>query len=512
MLQIPRWKQILIVAVCAWSLLYAMPNLWGGAWMRENLPAWMPGKTVNLGLDLRGGAHLLYEVDVNSVFAERANMMVADLRTELRKANIGYTRIGVFENGVRVTLRNEADGETARKILRTGDPNVTVTTNGAIIDAKPNDTALKQVYDQTIAQSIEIVRRRVDELGTTEPMIARQGNNRILIQAPGANAQQLKAIIGTTAKLNFHLVVAPTEDNRRNLLTLPMEEDEFQNLTVEKRPVISGDMLDNAQPGFNNGEPIITFRLNNVGARRFCDITRKHTGEPFAIVLDEKILSAPRINEAICGGSGQISGAFTVQSASNLAMLLRSGALPAPMNVVEERTVGPSLGADSVGAGKTASIFGLIFVLTFMFISYGFFGILANVALLINIIMIFAILSCLQATLTMPGIAGIVLTMGMAVDANVLIFERIREEHDSGRSVYSAIDTGYKQAQATITDSNLTGLIAALILFMFGTGTIKGFAITLGVGILTSMFTAVLVTRLLVVWWLRWAKPKDIPV
>lgn len=512
MLQIPRWKQILIVAVCVWGILYALPNVWGGAWMREHLPPALPGKTVNLGLDLRGGAHLLYEVDVSSVFVERANMMVADLRSELRKGNIGYTRIGTVDNGVRVTLRNEADGEAARKILRTTDPNLIITTNGAVIDAKPNEAALKHVYDQTIAQSIEIVRRRVDEIGTTEPMIARQGNNRILVQVPGANAEQLKAIIGTTAKLNFHLVARGDESDRRNLVTLPMEEDEFQNLTVEKRPVITGDMLDNAQPSFTNGAPVISFRLNNVGARRFCDVTRKHVNEPFAIVLDDKVISAPNINEEICGGSGQISGNFTVQSATNLAMLLRSGALPAPMNVVEERTVGPSLGVDSIEGGKLASIVGLALVFAYMFISYGFFGLIANLALIVNIILILAILSCLQATLTLPGIAGIVLTMGMAVDSNVLIFERIREESDAGRTPLSAIDTGFKQAQATITDSNLTGLIAALILFFFGTGPIKGFAVTMGIGILTSMFSAVLVTRLLVSLWLKIHRPKTIPV
>ena len=281
---------------------------------------------------------------------------------------------------------------------------------------------------------------------------------------------------------------------------------------VERRALISGDMLENAAPAFQDGQPVISFRLDNVGARRFCDVTRKNVGKPFAIVLDNAVLSAPVIREQICGGQGQISGGFTVEEANNLALLLRAGALPAPMAVVEERTVGPSLGADSVEAGKKASVIGLLFVLFFMAVMYGLFGVFANVALAVNVALIFAILSGLQATLTLPGIAGIVLTIGMAVDANVLIFERIREELRAGRTPISAIDAGYSRAMATIIDSNLTTLIAALILFSFGTGPIKGFAVTLGIGIITSFFTAIMVTRLLVVVWLRKTKPSTVPV
>jgi len=289
-----------------------------------------------------------------------------------------------------------------------------------------------------------------------------------------------------------------------------MEEDEFASLTIQKRAELTGDMLDNAQPSFQQGEAVISFRFNSIGARKFCTLTREHERELFAIVLDEKVVSAPRINEPICGGSGIISGSFSPQSANQLALLLRSGALPAPMSVVEERTVGPSLGADSIAAGKKACLIGFALVLGFMMLSYGRFGMFANIALLINVTLIFGLLSILQATLTLPGIAGIVLTIGMAVDANVLIFERIREEFASGRSVMASIDAGYKQAMATIVDSNLTTLIAALILFSFGTGPVKGFAVTLGVGIMTSFFAAIMVTRLLVIWWLRRNKDKTV--
>jgi len=500
---------ILIALVCLAGVLYSLPNFIGGM---SNLPSWLPNKTINLGLDLRGGAHLLYEVDVDVVFKERADAMVQDLRSELRKNKIGYSRLSSINEGARVVLRDEKDGEQARKILRRFDQNIVIDTKGLTIEAKMNEASRKLIYDQTIAQSIEIVRRRIDELGTTEPAIQRQGENRILIQAPGADAEELKALVGTTAKLTFHLVANSESAERRNLVSYPFADDEFRNATIYKRPELTGDMLDNAQPNFQDGSPVISFRFNNVGARRFCDLTRKHTNEPFAIVLDEQIISAPNINEPICGGGGIISGGFTVEEANQLAMLLRSGALPAPMAVVEERTVGPSLGADSVEAGKIASLIALAFVLVYMIVTYGTFGLFANIALLTNISLIFALLSSLQATLTLPGIAGIVLTIGMAVDANVLVFERIREEFSAGRSVLSAIDSGYKQAMSTIVDSNITTLIAAIILFSFGTGPIKGFAVTLGVGIATSMFSAIMVTRLIIVLWLRNRKPTTIPI
>ncbi|MCB9983260.1 MAG: protein translocase subunit SecD [Rhodospirillales bacterium] len=539
MIQIAPWKKILTLIVCVLAFLYAAPNVMsegGRAWLQQSLPAWAPTKTVNLGLDLRGGAHLLYEVDVDLVVKERADNMLQDLRKSLREDKIGYSRIGVVPSGVRVTLRDPEDTPAVRKILRGFGSEIVIgkyidsTTRNfrtsdvsrdtvdvddmdkdKVVVATYSDVGVQQIYDQTLSQSIEIVRRRIDELGTTEPVIQRQGEDRILIQAPGADAESLKAIIGTTAKLNFHLVKDPGDTGAGK--TYPLSEDPRQKITVERRALITGDMLDNAAPSFDqNSQPVISFRLNNTGARRFCDVTRKNVNKPFAIVLDNEVLSAPVIREPICGGQGQISGGFTVEEASNLALLLRAGALPAPMKVVEERTVGPSLGADSVEAGKVASLIGLALVLVFMALCYGGFGLMADVALVVNVALIFAILSGLQATLTLPGIAGIVLTIGMAVDANVLIFERIREELRAGRSAVSAIDAGYSRAMSTIVDSNLTTLIAALILFSFGTGPIKGFAVTLGVGIVTSFFTAIMVTRLMVVTWLRNKRPSTLPV
>ncbi|MCB1532584.1 MAG: protein translocase subunit SecD [Alphaproteobacteria bacterium] len=512
MLNIAPWKFFLIIAVSALGFLYSLPNVVGPVaygWMNDHLPGWAPTKTVNLGLDLRGGAHLLYAVDVDVVFKERADSLLNDLRGELRKEKIGYTRIGTIPQGVRVTLRDGLQAADVRKILRKANPHLEILSsqNDTLIEATLNEEGQKQIFDQTLSQSIEIVRRRIDEVGTTEPIIARQGDSRILIQAPGADAEQLKGLIGTTAKLNFHMV---KDAGAAGGKTFPFQEDPSQKLTVDRRALITGDMLTNAQPAFDQGgRPVISFQMNNSGGRRFCDVTRNNVNKPFAIVLDNEILSAPVIREPICGGAGQISGGFTVEEANNLALLLRAGALPAPMHVLEERTVGPSLGADSVAAGKIASLIGLAAVLVFMFLAYSLFGIFADLALLVNVALIFAILSGLQATLTLPGIAGIVLTIGMAVDANVLVFDRIREELRAGRSAMASIDAGYSQAMRTIVDSNLTTLIAAIILFSFGTGPIKGFAVTLGIGIVTSFFTAIMVTRLLVVLWLRKTKPTD---
>lgn len=519
MIHIARWKIILIVLACLLGFVYSAPNVLSPQareWAQQNLPGWLPTKTVNLGLDLRGGAHLLYEVDTDFVLKERADILLQDLRKELRKNKIGYTRLGIIPGGVRVTLRSADQAQEAQKIMRRTDPNleVIVAQDGKILEARLTETAQKDLVHQAITQSIEIVRRRVDELGTTEPSIARQGENRILLQVPGANAEDLKRIIGKTAKMTFHLVNDPNavagSAARGRLLSYA--DNPAQKIAVERRAMITGDMLDNAQPSFQDGQAVVSFRLNGPGARRFCDVSRSNVGRAFAIVLDEEVISAPVIRDAICGGQGVISGGFTVQSANDLAVLLRAGALPAPLSVMEERTVGPSLGADSIAAGKKASLIALAFILVFMPLSYGLFGLMADMALSINVALIFAILSGLQATLTLPGIAGIVLTIGMAVDANVLIFERIREEMRAGRSAISAIDAGYSRAMGTIVDSNLTTLIAAVILFSFGTGPVKGFAVTLGVGILTSFFSAIMVTRLLVVAWLKNAKGRTVPV
>ena len=374
-----------------------------------------------------------------------------------------------------------------------------------------------------VEQAIEIVRRRVDELGTREPTIQRQGSDRIVVQVPGLDdPERLKDILGKTAKLTFHLLDPNTPRAQPGTAVPPgarlLSSDDSDatgntiHYVVRKRVEVSGDRLIDAQPTFDQGQPVVNFRFDTVGGKKFGDTTSKHVGENLAIVLDNKVISAPRIRTAILGGSGIITGSFTVQSANDLALLLRAGALPAPLLILEERTVGPSLGADSIAAGQMASVIGIVLVVAFMFASYGRFGAMADLALLINMALIAAALSMLQATLTLPGIAGIVLTIGMAVDANVLIFERIREEVRGGRTPISAVDAGYRRALTTIIDSNLTTLVAALLLFGLGSGPIKGFAVTLSIGIMTSMFTAIMVTRLMIVTWLRRVGPQALPI
>ena len=504
MVQIAPWKIALTLIVCAYAVVYSLPNLFSAG----ALPSFLPQKTVNLGLDLRGGAHLLYSVDVKSVFAERQDATRQDLRRLLRKEKIG-ARVLVREGNIVVILRDLSDGEGARRLIRRTYQDYVIDTDGAALTLRMDEAAVRRISDQTIADSIETVRRRIDALGTTEPAIARQGADRILVQAPGADASELKAVIGTTAKLTFHMLAEP---GTPGALRLPDADRPGSTLTLSRRALITGDMLDDAYPTDQQGQVAIGFKLNGIGARRFCDVTRDNIGQPFAIVLDEEVLSAPVIQSAICGGSGVITGNFSYQSAGELATLLRAGALPAPMAVVEERSVGPSLGADSVEAGKIASLIGLLGVLVFMGASYGLFGLFANIALVVNLALLMALLSMLQATLTLPGIAGIVLTIGMAVDANVLIFERMREEMNAGRSAIGAVDHGYGHAMSTIVDSNLTTLIAAFILFSFGTGPVKGFAVTLGLGIMTSFFSAIMVTRLLIVQWMKGKRLKELPL
>ena len=512
MVHIARWKKILILVVCALGVLYSLPNV-VGKMAGDDLPAIVPHKTVNLGLDLQGGSHLLLEVDLGTVVKERSEALVSGLRPELRKEKIGYRRLNDLEGGVRVQLRDTADMDAAKRIIRKVDNNLELNVKGDTIEAVFSDLALKDIQDQTINQSIEIVRRRIDETGTREPAIQRQGDDRILVQLPGLeDPAEIKKLLGTTAKLSFHLV-NQEGTKTTSTMVLPLAEEPGQTIAVYRRAQLTGDTLVNAQYAPDqNGQSAVSFRFNTVGAKKFCDLSRENVNRLFAIVLDNEVISAPVIREPICGGQGQISGSFSVKEASDLALLLRAGALPAPLEILEERTVGPSLGADSVQAGKVASLIGLAGVLIFMFLTYGRFGAYANVALMVNVALIFALLSSLQATLTLPGIAGIVLTIGMAVDANVLIFERIKEEINNGRSVMSAVDAGFARAMGTIIDSNLTTLIAAMILYSFGTGPIKGFSVTLAIGIMTSFFSAIMVTRLLVVTWLLKNKPSELKI
>ncbi|MDX1485345.1 MAG: protein translocase subunit SecD [Alphaproteobacteria bacterium] len=537
MIHFSRWKILFICAVCVLGVVMAAPNLFSQKQL-DPLPNWVPKSKLNLGLDLRGGSHLLLEVNIGAAFKERLTNLVQGIRAELRRERIGYTRIGAVRDTAVVVIRDPdkqarrgAQGQTnierAVRLLRRMEPGTQVEVSGARIVMSYTDEALRERNNQVLAQSIEIVRRRVDEFGTTEPTIQRQGADRILVQVPGLdNPERLKKVLGQTAKMTFHLVderfglssqlprVAPPGSFFAKERPSGRGGDEAPGITyvLKKRTVVSGENLVDAQPTFEQGRPVVSFRFDTVGARRFGRVTQDNVGKPFAIVLDGEVISAPVIQEPILGGSGIISGRFTVQETKDLALLLRAGALPAPMTILEERTVGPDLGADSIAAGEIACIIGFILVLIFMVMAYGLFGVFANIALLLNMVLILGGLSALQATLTLPGIAGIVLTIGMAVDANVLIFERIREEIRSGRTPLSSVDAGYKRALVTIIDANVTTFIAALLLFLFGSGPVKGFAVTLSIGLVTSMFTAIMVTRLMVVTWLSRTRFQALPI
>jgi protein-export membrane protein SecD len=468
---------------------------------------------VALGLDLRGGSYLLLQVDVAAAQRERLNALTDNVRNALRDANIGYTGLEVEGDAITFTIREPDRIDDARQALRKIDPDLTVEiANNGAGTMRFSTVATESRRRQAVDQSIEIIRRRIDETGTKEPTIQREGSDRILVQLPGVdNPEHVKALLGRTAKLTFQLVdtSVSVEDARRGRLPpadmiLPAEEGRAAHVgppayVVRKRVMVGGDTLVDAQPTFQNNE-------------RFGDATRDNVGRPFAIVLDNKVISAPVIREPILGGSGIISGSFTVQSASDLALLLRAGALPAPITILEERTVGPDLGADSIHAGAVASIVGVVLVVAFMILFYGLFGVFADIALFFNLCLMLGSLSLLGATLTLPGIAGIALTMGMAVDANVLIYERIREEVRAGRTMLSALDAGFKRAFGTILDSHVTTLVAGSLMFWLGSGPVKGFAVTLSIGVLTSLFSAILVTRLLIVTWLRQWHPKAIPI
>ncbi|BBK43756.1 protein translocase subunit SecD [Allostella vacuolata] len=525
MLIIPRWKAAIILLAALAGLLYAAPNLLPRQ-VAESLPTWLPHQQVSLGLDLQGGSHLLLEVDTAVVTRERIANLQDLVRTAFRQPQIGYTDLAARDDAVSFTLRDPARIEEARRLLREGDADaeITATPDGRFTLRYP-ERVLNDLRRAAVDQSIEIVRRRVDETGTKEPSVQRQGLNRILLQLPGIDdPQRVKQLLGRTAKMTFRLVDmnASIEEARRGRLPpgtelLPSEEREGgqpRQYVVQRRAMVSGDMLTNAQAGNNaqTGEWVVNFRFDSNGARRFGDVTKANVGRLFAIVLDGKVISAPVIREAILGGSGQISGSFTAQSANDLALLLRAGALPAPLNVLEERTVGPDLGSDSIRAGTIACIVGYLLICVLMVLGYGFFGLIANIALLLNLIITLAVMSVLQATLTLPGIAGLVLGLAMAVDANVLIYERIREETTLGRTPFSAVDSGFSKAFLTILDSNITTLIAAVLLYAFGSGAVRGFAVTLSIGIIASMFTAISLTRLIVVFWLKRARPAVLPI
>lgn len=551
---IPVWKRLVILGLCLLGILFAAPNLFYDRVERHNdavaaiekagfatpeqeadravWPDWLPSGIVPLGLDLRGGAHLLAEVQVRDVYKARLDSMWPQVRDALRdvRDQVGSVRRQPAPEGqLRVAISNPAGMQAAVAAVRAiaspivsltgvGQTDIEVSVEGDQIVVQLSEAERAASDQRTIQQSLEIVRRRIDAAGTREPTIQRQGADRILIQVPGiGSAADLKALIGTTAKLTFNPVVRitanPDEIPGAGNRLLPSDDQEGTYYVIEDTPVVSGEELTDAQPSFDqNSRPAVSFRFDPTGARAFGDYTAQNIGQPFAIVLDNKVISAPVIQSHIAGGSGIITGSFTVEESTDLAILLRAGALPAKLTFLEERTIGPELGADSVEAGKRAAIIGMLAVVAFMAASYGAFGMMANVALAMNIIILFAFLSSIGATLTLPGIAGIVLTMGVAVDSNVLIYERIREELRQGRPPARAIEIGFEKALSAIIDSNLTAIITAVIMFWIGSGPVRGFAVTLGLGIVTSMFTAVYVTRLVIWTWLAWRRPKTIVV
>jgi len=533
MLYFTRWKALAIILTALVVCLCAVPNFFPEATVK-GWPAWAQRRLV-LGLDLQGGSYLLLEVDSNYVKKEKLDQIRDDVRRTLRDAKIGYTGLAVRNEAVEVRISRDTDGPNAVAKLRelsqplggllgsSGQRSVEVSdAGGGLIRITVPQAAITERIRQTIEQSIQIVERRVNQLGTVEPVIQRQGTDRILVQVPGLqDPSRLKELLGKTAKMEFRMVDTTVSPDQAQQGRVPPDSEVLMSSTspkipyvIKKQVLVSGGDLTDAQPGFDqrSGEPIVSFRFNTSGSRKFAQATSENVGQPFAIVLDNEVISAPVIREPITGGSGQISGSFTVQQANDLAILLRAGALPAPLTVIEERTVGPGLGQDSIDKGELAAYVGSIMVIVFMLVTYRLFGVFANVAVAINVAMIFGVLSLLNATLTLPGIAGIVLTVGIAVDSNVLIYERIREELRGGRNAISAIDAGFRRALSTILDSNITTFIAAAVLFYIGTGPVRGFAVTLGIGIITTVFTAFTLTRLIVAWWVRWKRPQTVPI
>jgi preprotein translocase subunit SecD len=556
MLNLQRWQTIAVIAFTALAVLFALPNVLPAS-LLDHLPGWYQQSRINLGLDLRGGAHFLLEADLRSVLNERLTNLTDSVRAELRKQQVGVKDVNV-DNGraVVVTLRDEAQRAKALEAIRAVDPSLAVSGSGDTIQLTYSDQDLFRRKKEVIDQSIEILRRRVDETGTIEPTIVREGDDRILLQMPGIkDTTELKRKINQTAKLTFHLVnediaaaganapatlppttfLVPTREGMQQLrATSPKAWDDIQNanpklspeqicrryqpqcLPVFKRVVVGGEDLDDAKATFENqqgGRPIISFTFNAAGGRAFCAATRANIGKRLAIQLDNEIISAPVVQSAICGGSGIITGSFTTQQTQEQALLLRSGALPATLSIIQESTVGADLGADAIHSGTVAALVGTVLVILFMLFVYGpVFGGFASLAMLVNMLLVFAGMSILGASLTLPGIAGLVLTVGMSVDSNVLIYERVREERANGRSPFSALATGYERALTAVIDSNLTALIAGVLLFGFGSGPIRGFATSLTLGLLTHLFTATIFTRMLLATWVRWRRPTELPI
>jgi len=531
MITVSRWRIILVVLATLYGILFTLPNVLPQS-VRDSLPGFLPKQTLNLGLDLQGGSYLLYEVDTKALRTEQLTNLVEDSRTALRNAEIDFTGLGVVNGEVNVRINDPTKVEAAAKALRESVGGALVGVAGGrdvTVSIQPDQRirvayvaqALDAQAAKAVEQSIEVIRRRIDELGTKEPDIRRQGANRISIAAPGeSDPKKLQDIVGQTAKLTFQMVDETADPVQAQQGRLPpgsvlLPGDDIQPFyVVKRRALVTGEMLTDAQGGFNpqTGRPVVNFRFNGVGAKRFGDATAQNVGKRFAIVLDNKVISAPNINEPITGGSGQISGNFTTESANNLAILLRAGALPAPLTIQEQQTVSAELGADAIRAGAISLAIGGVAIIVFIILAYGLFGVFAALALIVNVLLILGIMSMTQATLTFPGIAGLILTLAVAVDANVLIYERVRDEAHAGRTPIMALEHGYSRALVSILDANITSAISAIIMFQFGSGPIRGFAWTLLIGVITSVFTAVVVTQVLIGWWFRATKPKSLPI
>ncbi|WFS01236.1 protein translocase subunit SecD [Rhizobium tumorigenes] len=506
------WLVFTYSVIIVLGMLIALPNVLPQSALNR-IPAWLPHSQVALGLDLRGGSHLVLEVDEGDLVHERLQTLVQDARRVLRAKNIQTKSVVQNATQVVIALTDPSQSDAAVTELKTlantittgisaGQSDLSVTPNNGIITLAYSQVGINANVDAAVQQSLEIIRQRVDQVGVSEPTIQRIGNNRVLVQLPGTqDPSRLRELLGSTAKMSFHMLSDSGDLTNPGPGVTVMKDDKGNSYAIQDRVELSGDRLADARVSFdqNTHEPLVTFRFDSAGANRFAEITRANVGKPFAIILDNKVLSAPVIREPITGGSGQISGSFTAESATTLSALLRAGALPAKLTVIEERTVGADLGADAIKMGIYSGLVGFALVALFIFVLYGTWGILANVALLIHTILTFSALTLVGATLTLPGIAGIVLGIGLAVDANVLINERIREETRKGRGAFAAIDNGFRRAYSTIIDGNMTALIAAAILFYFGSGPVRGFAVTMGLGLIISMFTSVAFVRVVMI-------------
>lgn len=504
---------ITFLLITSIATIYALPNF------AKNNFKYLPRGNINLGLDLKGGSHLLLNIDFNKYIDDVYQSLSDRVRKYLRSNKIHYKDLEISKNNIQFKLLSSIDSIKIPKLVKNLDSSLVYSIKNSIVTLSYNEYMITQLKDKVLNQSIEIIRMRIDSLGTKEPNIQRQGAQYILVQIPGnLNPVELKRILGKTAKLSIHLVDkgynSKKDDTKHHYMStnshMVQSEATGEVLIVKKHIIISGDQLNNAQVHFQDGKPVVHFSMNHYGAQKFAHFTASNQGKRIAIILDNKILSAPIINQPIIGGEGIISGNFTIEQATDLALMLRTGALPASLEVIEERVIGPNLGADSIKDGKIAALVGFILVVIFMLLFYGTLGLFASITLAISLLYITALLSLFHATLTLPGIAGIILTIGMAVDSNVLIYERIREESLKGYSNIHAAKIGFESAIVTITDSNVTTLIVAFLLYIFGIGAIKGFAITLAIGIIVSMYTALVVTKIMVYIWITYYNPKSL--